>query len=438
MPLLRRGGADRRGRPSHYLRGGGSPTRRPPFGSLPARSKWLRIGAVSADDSAFRPAAFLNRRQLARTALAGGASALLGARAFAAPPRAGAGLLTAEEFGAKGDGRTDDTAALRRALRAAGERGGALFLPPGVYLTGELRVPAGTALVGIPAWNYEGPAGSVLRLNDAHAPGLLNLTAARGATIDGLALDGGHLGRGVHGIFTRRAQYGPHEDSFRIERCQIARFTGDGIHLSRAWCFSVRHCEAMANRGDGLSLRGWDGFILDNWLSGNGRAGFAARKENASVTFTANRVEWNREENFLVVGGNGYQLTGNFFDRAGTVGIALRRGPEPCSQFTITGNFVKRSGKWAAAGREASAQIVLDGAAGVSCVGNCLESGRDDGGKGVWSPSFGIIHGGLRDCVIANNVLHNGALRELLVARGGAGEGVIVEHNPGRLFRPKA
>jgi hypothetical protein len=91
------------------------------------------------------------------------------------------------------------------------------------------------------------------------------------------------------------------------------------------------------NGGDGLNLRGWDGFILDNWFSGNKRAGFAARFENASITFTANRVEWNHEENMVVAGGDGYQITGNFFDRAGTCGLALRKGSRPCKQFTITG-----------------------------------------------------------------------------------------------------
>ena len=56
------------------------------------------------------------------------------------------------------------------------------------------------------------------------------------------------------------------------------------------------------------------------------RAGFAARDENASVTFTANRVEWNGQENILITGGDGYQITGNFLDRAGTSGLALRNG----------------------------------------------------------------------------------------------------------------
>jgi polygalacturonase len=388
----------------------------------------------------------LNRRDLARTALIGGASALFSASALAAQtPSTERSFIDARTFGATGDGKTDDTAALQRAIDAAAPTSGGVFLSPATYLTRELHVRPGIALVGIPAWNYSSGGGTVLRLADASSPGLLNLTDARGATLDGLALDGRNIGSNIHGIFTARTAYGPHEDGFRIDRCQVAHFSGDGISLSHAWCFSVRHCEMMANHGDGLSLRGWDGFILDNWLSGNGRAGFAARNENASVTFTANRIEWNREENFVVMGGDGYQITGNFFDRAGTVGIALRRNPQseswnkgPCTQFSITGNFVKRSGKVADAGTHNSAQIVLEGATGVTCTGNVLQSGRDDGDQGVWSPSEGIVYQGLENCVIANNTLHNGALRQLMVDLGGHGDGVVVKDNPGRLFTPKS
>ncbi|HEX4007068.1 MAG TPA: glycosyl hydrolase family 28-related protein [Acidobacteriaceae bacterium] len=386
-----------------------------------------------------------NRRRLARSAFLGGASALLAASSLAAqtaPP--GDGLLDARNLGATGDGHTDDTAALQRALDAAAEKSGGVFLPPGVYLTRELHVRPGIALIGIPAWNYSGPGGTTLRLAGPDAPGLLNLSDARGSTIDGIALDGRNLGQNVHGIFTTRTAYGPHEDGFRIERSQIAHFTGDGVHLDHAWCFSVRHCESISNRGDGLSLRGWDGFILDNWLSGNGRAGFAARDENASVTFTANRIEWNHEENMVIVGGDGYQITGNFFDRAGTVGIALRHNPQtagwnkgPCTQVSITGNFVKRSGKFAPAGTHDSAQILLEDATGVTCTGNVLESGRDDGDQGLWSPSNGIIYRGLENCVVANNVQHQGALQQLMVDLGGHRDGVVVKDNPGSLFTPK-
>jgi hypothetical protein len=43
------------------------------------------------------------------------------------------------------------------------------------------------------------------------------------------------------------------------------------------------------------------------------------------------------------------------------------------------------------------------------------------------------VYGGLRDCVIANNTLHEGAMRQLMVDLGGHGEGVVVKDNPGRV-----
>ncbi|MGA2078561.1 MAG: hypothetical protein ABSH52_34155, partial [Terriglobia bacterium] len=70
------------------------------------------------------------------------------------------------------------------------------------------------------------------------------------------------------------------------------------------------------------------------------------------------------------------------------------------------------------------------------CVGNTLCAGRDDGGTGVWSPSYGIVCKGLQNCVIASNVLHEAALRELIVDQGGHGEGMLLKDNPGSLLVP--
>ena len=368
----------------------------------------------------------------------GGASALFASAALgASETNAGGELIDVRKLGAAGDGKTDDTQAIQRAFDAAGETSGGVFIPPGVYLTNELHVRAGIAVIGVAAWNYSGPGGSVLRLAKGDSTCLLNMTDARGSSVEGLSLDGRGLGTNVHGISLDRTVWGKHEDGFRIERCQVNRFSGNGANLACVWAFSVRHCMLAYNKGDGLNLRGWDGFIIDNWFSGNGRAGFAARQQNASITFTANRVEWNGEENMLITGGDGYQITGNFFDRAGFCGIALRKSTRGCVQVTITGNFIKRSGKLAAVGSHDSAQIFMEAAEGVTCIGNSIQSGRDDGGQGVWSPSFGIVYQGLRNCVIRDNVLHDGALTQLLVDLGGQQEGVIVGDNPGRLFAAK-
>jgi hypothetical protein len=383
---------------------------------------------------------FLGRREMAKGALLGGASFLLGAPspARAEGPTANKEHINVHEFGATGDGKSDDTMAIQRALDAAAEVRGAVFVPPGVYLCADLQMRPNTALVSVPTWDYRGPGGTVLRLSSDAAKCLLNIGGAAGATIDGLAFDGGGLGKGIHGIFLDKPDYGNLLDTLRIERCQVAHFTGDGVNLTHAWVFSVRHSMLARNLGDGLSLHGWDGFLSDNWFSGNQRAGFAARAENASVTFTGNRVEWNGQENILIVGGDGYQITGNFLDRAGTCGLALRNGRRRCFQMTVTGNYIKRSGRRADAASRESSQIFIEGAEGVTCVGNNLHVVRDDNGTGVWSPAYGIVCKNLENCVIANNVLHQGALRQLIVDLGGHGEGVIIKDNPGSLFKVPA
>ena len=158
---------------------------------------------------------FFTRRTITRNSLLSGAMAL-----FSGPPVMAMSEATLQsawdvrQFGAKGDGKTDDTVALQRAL----DRAGVVFIPPGEYMTRELHLRPATAIVGAPGWSYGGPGGSVLRLADPVSTCLLNVTSARGATIDGLALDGRDLGQGIHGMFMNRSAFLDHEDALRIER----------------------------------------------------------------------------------------------------------------------------------------------------------------------------------------------------------------------------
>lgn len=378
----------------------------------------------------------ISRRALAMGALAGGVSLAFSVAGHAAgDPGPESTWLDVHQFGAKGDGKSIDTAAIQAAIDAASEKKAAVFFPPGQYLSSEIHARPHVSLIGIPAWDYQGGAGSTIKLADSKASCLLNITNARGATVAGLAIEGDRLGQSIHGIFLNKPDYGPHEDTFRIERCQVNRFSGDGVRLTRAWCFSIRHSMIARNQGDGVRLRGWDGFLLDNWLSGNRGAGFAARDENAAITMTGNRIEWNHEGIFIV-GGHGYNITGNFLDRNGACGILLIAGhAETCSQMAISGNYFHISGKNASPATDDSCQIRMEDSQGVTCVGNVLHIGRNDE-KGTWSPSYGIVYKKLANCVIANNVLHQGAIKELLVDLGGHGNGLVVKDNPGSLFNP--
>ncbi len=345
--------------------------------------------------------------------------------------------LDARSFGARGDGQADDTSAVQKALEAAAEVRGTVFFPPGTYLCSEVRVPRHVGLAGDPTWGYRHFGGAILKLADERAACLVNLTGAIGASVSGLCLDGGSIGERVHGILVDKADYGKEEDTPRIERCRIAGFSGDGIRLERIWCFSVRHCMSSHNGGCGLRLRGWDGFILDNWFSGNREAGFGAYDENASTTVTGNRIEWNRAGGIVIHGGHHYNFGNNYVDRSGGPGISLLpRGDQACLHISVTGSCIWRSGKpkWRSGDEHQSAQVRLECVRGLTFTGNTMMTGRDDNGRGDYSPDYGIVYGRLENSILQGNVLHDGALKELLVDLGGHGPGVIVRENPGSLF----
>ena len=59
-------------------------------------------------------------------------------------------LFVATDFGAKTDGQTDCTASIQKALDAAGQKGGIVYLPAGLYrVEGQLSIPADVQLRGV-------------------------------------------------------------------------------------------------------------------------------------------------------------------------------------------------------------------------------------------------------------------------------------------------
>ena len=114
----------------------------------------------------------------------------------------------------------------------------------------------------------------------------------------------------------------------------------------------------------------------------------------------------------------------------------------------ITGNMLYRSGRplWSRGQPDASAHLVLRGVRGVTVTANTMVVGRDDennaGSFGYsteanWSPDCGIVIERLRNVIIKDNVMDAGAVRELVLDRGGHGEGVLIRDNIGELFKER-
>lgn len=94
-------------------------------------------------------------------------------------------------LGAKGDGQTDDTKAIQAALDTVTDINGlsqpvAVFVPPGVYCSRQLQMHFNSSLIGIPAYDYERPGGSQIKLIDPNASCLIDISGTRGVTIQGL------------------------------------------------------------------------------------------------------------------------------------------------------------------------------------------------------------------------------------------------------------
>lgn len=329
-------------------------------------------------------------------------------------------------FGAVDDGITDNTAAIQAALDAAAPVKGCVVVPPGDYVCGCVHVPRGVTLAGYHAWSYRYNGGSTLILRGAEEPCLLDLSGAVGCTIRGICLDGRRLGTGIHGISVSYPSYNGagEEDTPTIEDCRISNFTGDGIHLKHIWCFSIRHSQCVSNLGNGIYIDGWDGFILDNWMSNNGGAGLYVDVVAAAITATGNRVEWNRMGGFICASMKNSNITGNYFDRSGGPALSIQTPPNADSNtLTITGNVFNRSGAGDFGDHLPEdplnrTHIRLERCVNTVVVGNTFCNGKNDDASGQRSPDYGIVVGHLRACIIKDNVMQCGMVKQGILDLG--------------------
>lgn len=348
------------------------------------------------------------------------------------PPRLG---TTPEEFGAVGDGVTDDTSAFARMIASnpayvklgAGKSyvvaSNTILMPPGSLLEGNssgnynLGVPANAAVSKILVkkipgydptsdgaldhanptdnpthWGVKTGDGCVVRnvkiipqgtmgtqYYDANYPGAVRATTVGVSTPTENASVGLQVGRSslIENVYTQSFFWGLSIDGV----CKVLNSY-------------VRECNV------GIITRGADGAITNCDVLFCNTAGI--RTNNAYWRFTACRIEWNAR--FGIDSASEGTFTGNLFDRNGWAGLRLRSGS--WGQ-VVTGNYFSRNGvggdgtdaRWGWVSgpahrayvdtpTELSCHILIDYQRAVAVIGNRYRHGRDDDNAGMDGPRY--------------------------------------------------
>ena len=251
----------------------------------------------------------IRRRDLLRAAgvagVAGvGAAALTTDRAESArltPVKA----VSVQEHGAKGDGSSDDRAAIQRALdSAAADGGGAVFFAPGDYLvSGPLAPHSNTILYGshTPRWRGEPNPPSACKIRMAagfsNGEGLIEAGGDTwGVTLRNLALVGDGAGKNLHGIRFPDLQDFAGNESWTIDGVTVCGFSGSGI-WGTAQTTTVVNSMVHNNQGWGIDVTGgnrWNDCHLANcflYFNASGNARFAGPQTSGLVEFANCRFE---------------------------------------------------------------------------------------------------------------------------------------------------
>ncbi len=170
-----------------------------------------------------------------------------------------AGTYDVRDFGAAGDGATLDTKSIQRAIDAAGEKGGTVMIPAGIYLTGSLEMrshvtlhlEAGATLLGsTDIKDYQEYKPSLPSYNDLflrhsllYGENLENISITGEGTIDGQG--------GAFRITTNKKpdRYKNRPYVIRFVACKDVRVEGIKMQNSAMWMQHYFACENVRIRG---------------------------------------------------------------------------------------------------------------------------------------------------------------------------------------------
>jgi len=199
---------------------------------------------------------------------------LVDLESVAPPPAAPAHSLSVFDFGATGQGKTDDTRALKACIAAAHAQGKSVWVPPGTYkITSDINLPAGITIQGAGMWHttFVGDAelyanvhrrirfrglGSDIHLADFALIGKLNYRNNQEEN------DGIYGTFGVNSTVTRvwvehtkAGMWVVNSSNLVVAGCRFRDTLADGVNFCVGMCHSViQNCTARGTGDDCFAL----------------------------------------------------------------------------------------------------------------------------------------------------------------------------------------
>ena len=362
------------------------------------------------------------------------------------------------DFGAVGDGATDDTAAIQAAIIAATEGGTVYFpVPTGFrpYVVSTLRMRDRVRLMGETAnvviRKLAGSTGSVICADLAGGRGAF-ATSFRDLIIDGnaAACPGGTDGIGQHPDDPDGEGY--HGDGVQIDNVTFQSCRRHGVSLGHSRSNTtlplLRNVRATYNRGRGVALKSMsDGWFDIGWVAENGAGGILIETCGA-LRLSAIQVEGNDDpqaSGWMQQARPGIEIVGSgivFVQRGCTfsstrTGIVVRGD---CTDIDISGNWFNGNNSHGQAGRHPNIQVDAGASRirGLSVHDNTFHDADDAivGGGGVSNIRHHVEivepdTGSYETVRVAANTLRNSASNPTRSVCEGSGRGIRMDVDSG-------